>query len=308
MRLDQLNGLLAFVTVAEKRGFSAASRTLGLSPSALSQSVRALEARVGTALLIRTTRAVSLTEAGASLLRRCAPALREAMSALEDAAPSNDEVVGTLRCSVPQISLPFIEALLLELHTRHPRLHIEVLVDDKFVDLVRDGFDVGIRLFEATEKDMVALRVAPPFRFVVVGSPSYLKQRGCPEHPRDLGDHDCIGFREMSTGALYQWEFERKGRDFKVAVQGPLITNDAGMMVRAATLGFGLAYVPDFSAAPQLRTKVLKTLLDDFTPKAPGLFLYFPQVAKQQPKIRAVVRAIRGTRRPDQGQLEMCRG
>lgn len=219
------------------------------------------------------------------------------MSKGNETALAKGDVLGTLRWSVPQISLPFLDPLLVELRDKHPRLKLEIMVDDRFVDLIRDGYDAGIRLFESTEKDMVAVRVAPPFRFVIVAAPAYLKQRGRPEHPRELLQHECIGFRAMSTGALYQWEFERRGREFKVPVSGPFITNDAGMMVRAATLGLGFAYVPDFSAQPAIAAKALETVLGDFTPGAPGLFLYFPERAKQQPKMQAMLQAVRTVRK-----------
>ncbi|HXX66972.1 MAG TPA: LysR family transcriptional regulator [Polyangiaceae bacterium] len=293
MRLDQLSGLLAFVTVAERRGFSAAARTLGVSPSALSQSVRGLEARVGTSLLVRTTRTVGLTEAGERLLRRCGPGLREAIAAVDEAGANEGEVTGRLRLTVPGISLPFVEPVVVRLRDEHAKLTLEVIVDDKFVDLVTEGYDAGVRLVESTERDMVAVRVAPPFRFVVVGAPAYLKQRGRPEHPRDLHNHDCIGFRAMTTGALYVWEFERRGRELKVPVTGPIVTNDAALMVRTAALGLGLAYVADFSAADALRSKALDSVLDDYMPSAPGMFLYFPGRSKEQPKMQALLGAIR---------------
>jgi DNA-binding transcriptional LysR family regulator len=297
VRLDQLNGLLAFMTVAEKRGFSAAARTLGVSPSALSQSVRALEARIGTALLVRTTRTVGLTEAGERLLRRCAAGLREVVAAVDEAAEAEGEIVGRLRLSIPRISLPFIEPLMLRLRERHAKLALEVIVDDKFVDLVTEGYDAGVRLVESTEKDMVVVRVAPPFRFVLVGAPSYLKERGHPKHPRDLSKHDAIGFRAMSSGALYAWEFERRGRELKVPVTGPIVTNDAALMIRAAVLRQGLAYVPDFATTDAIRAKTLETVLDDWMPSAPGLFLYFPERAKDQPKMRALLEEVRARHR-----------
>ena len=293
MRLDQLNGLLAFMTVAEKRGFSAAARGLGVSPSALSQAVRALEARVGTSLLVRTTRSVALTEAGERLLRRCAPGLREAVSAVEEVAGAEDQVAGRLRLTVPRIALPFIEPVLLCLRKDHPRLALEVIVDDKFVDLVTEGYDAGVRLVESTERDMVAVRATPPFRFAIVGAPRYFAARGRPAHPRELLNHDCIGFRAMTTGALYAWEFERRGREFKVPVSGPVVTNDATLMVRAALLELGLAYVPDFTAAPAIAAKTLESVLDDYMPDAPGLFLYFPERARHQPKVRALLATLR---------------
>lgn len=297
MRLDQLNGLLAFMTVAEKRGFSAAARALGVSPSALSQSVRALEARVGTALFVRTTRAVALTEAGERLLRRCGPGLREAIAAVEEAGKIDGQIVGRIRLTVPRIALPFLEPIVTHLHREHPGITLEISVDDKFVDLVAERYDAGIRLAESMEKDMVAVRIVPPFRFAVVASPSYLTKRERPKHPRDLLNHDCIGFRGASTGELYVWEFERRGRNLRVPVTGPIETNDAGFMLRAALLGLGLAYTPDFAARDAIRTKALESVLDEYLPPAPGLFLYFPERAKEQPKIRALLASVRACKR-----------
>ena len=293
MRLDRLNGLVAFLVVAEKRGFSAAARVLGVSPSALSQSVRALESRLGTTLLVRTTRRVALTEAGQRLIERCGPGLREASAALDEIAEPSGEVAGRLRLTVPHVALSFLEPVLSRLRTDHPKLALEVIVDDAFVDVVQEGYDAGVRLFESMERDMVVVRAAPAFRFVIVGSPRYLERRGRPEHPRDLLKHECIGFRSMSTGALYVWELERRGREFKVPVTGSFVTNDGGLMVRVAALGFGLAYVPDFSARERLRSKELETVLDEFVPPVPGLFLYFPERAKNQPKMQALLAALR---------------
>lgn len=295
MALDQLNGLLAFMTVAEQRGFSAAARVLGVSPSALSQAVRALEARIGTPLFVRTTRSVALTDAGERLLRRSEPGLRAVLAAVEEASRRDEEIIGQLRLNVPRIALPFLDTPLLELRRQHPKLGVEVIVDNRFVDVVSEGFDAGIRLIEATEKNMVAVRVAPPFRFVVVGAPSYLNERGRPAHPRDLSRHECVGFRRAS-GALYVWEFERRGRDLRVVVSGGVVSNDPELMVRAAVLGLGLAYVPDFVCKDALRSGALETVLDEFTPAAPGLFLYFPERARDQPKMQALLSVLRGPR------------
>jgi DNA-binding transcriptional LysR family regulator len=293
MRIDQLNGLLAFLIVAEKRGFAGAARALGVSPSALCQSVRALEVRVGTALLVRTTRAMALTEAGERLYRRTAAGLHEAVAALQEATNAEGTLIGSLRLSIPNIAFPFIEHALCELHEQHPQLVMEIVADDKFVDLVRDGYDAGIRLFEAIERDMVAIRLTPPFQFVVVGAPEYFKRRPKPRHPRDLLKHDCIGFRIPTTGELYIWEFERRGRELKVPVAGPFVSNTASAMVRAAELSFGLAYVPDFTVATAIETRKLERVLDEFAPRSPGLFLYFAQRAKDQPKVQALLSVLR---------------
>jgi DNA-binding transcriptional LysR family regulator len=293
MRLEDLDGMVTFLTVAEQGGFSAAARILGISPSAVSQAIRALESRLDVSLFTRTTRAVRLSEAGSRLYERCAPGLREAVAAVEGVRAGEQEPTGRLRLSVPHIAAPFIEPILAALRLKHPRVVIEMLLEDHFVDLVKDGYDAGIRLFESMEKDMIAVRVAPPFRFVIVGSPQYLGQRGRPKHPKDLLSHDCIGFREMSSGALYVWEFEHRNREFRVPVEGTFVSNEAAPMVRAAERHWGLAYVPDFSAQKGLKSGRLETVLDEFMPKAPGLFLYFPKGARAQGTVKALLGALK---------------
>lgn len=296
MRLTQLNGLLAFTTVAERKGFSSAARTLGVSPSALSQAIWNLEARVGVPLLVRTTRSVSLTEAGERLLARSGPSLKEALAAVEEASTASDTVVGRLRLTVPRIAVPLIiEPVLPILRQRHPQLSIEISVDDRFVDIMAEGQDAGIRLSEAVERDMVAVRVSPPFRFVVVGAPSYLQARGRPVAPKDLLAHECIGYRAVTTGTLYQWEFERRGKELQVAIRGSLVCNDAGLMARAAVAGLGLAYVSEQVVAADVEAGRLQIVLEDYAPEVPGFFLYFPSRAQKLPKLRALIDAVRST-------------
>jgi DNA-binding transcriptional LysR family regulator len=256
MRLEQLDGMVAFVTVAERGGFSSAARVLGVSPSALSQAIRALDA----------------VRAG------------------------DDELGGRLRLSIPHLAVPFVEPVIATLRQKHPGIVVEMLLEDRFVNLVKDGYDAGIRLFESMEKDMIALRIAPPFRFVIVGSPQYFRQRGRPKHPKELVSHDCIGFREMSSGALYTWEFEHCGREFRVPVEGSFVSNEAAPMVSAAERHWGLAYIPDFTASKALKTGRLETVLDDFMPSAPGLFLYFPEGAKTQGKMKALLDVVKQRR------------
>lgn len=294
MRLTQLNGLLAFVTVAEKRGFSSAARVLGVSPSALSQAIRNLEARLGVPLFVRTTRSLRLTEAGERLWARSSPSLKEALAALEDAGRQGDAVVGRLRLTVPRISVPVVlEPLLPLLRQRHPQLALDISVDDRSVDIVAEGFDAGIRLSESVERDMVAVRVSPPFRFVVVGTPSYLASRRRPRRPADLLEHECIGYRSLTTGAIYAWEFERGGREYEVAVRGSLVCNDAVLMVRAAMAGLGLAYVNEHAVARELQEGQLEVVLGDHAVSVPGFFAYFPSRAQKQPKLRAFLDAAR---------------
>lgn len=297
MRLGRLNGLVAFAAVAERRGFSAAARVLGVSPSALSQAVRALEERVGTPLLVRTTRSVNVTDAGARLLERAAPHLREAITAMDEVTLGKDEVAGRLRLSVPRDALPVVvEPVLPRLAAAHPRLAVEVSVEDRLVDVVREGHDAGIRLSEAIEKDMIAVRVTPPFRFVVVGSPGYLARAGEPMRPRDLLQHACIRFRSPTTGALYAWELERGGREWELAVDGPITTNDGRVLLSAAREGLGLAYVSEHAAAADVAAGRLRVVLAGYAAAVPGYFLYFAARAREQPKLRALVAALRAGR------------
>jgi len=284
-----LSGLLAFLTVAERRSFSAAGRALGVSASALSQSVRGLEARVGTPLLVRTTRSVNLTEAGRQLLEQSGPGVREALAAIEQASTLGTQVVGQLRLSVPRIAVPLVQPVLPRLLRAHPRLSVEVSVEDRLVDIVAAGYDAGIRLSESIERDMVSVRICPPFRFVVVGSPEYLARRGRPRHPRELVGHTCINYRAPTSGRLYAWEFERRGREFQIAVQGQLATNDGALLVGSALAGLGLSYVAEPAVAEHLAAGRLEEVLSDYVPGVPGFFLYFPHRAQRGPKLRALL-------------------
>jgi DNA-binding transcriptional LysR family regulator len=293
VRLGQLNGLMAFLAVADKRGFSAASRALGVSPSALSQAVRGLEARMGMPLLVRTTRSVNLTDAGRRLRERAGPALHEALSAVEEVQEGMAHVAGTLRLTVPRIAVPLvIEPVVPGLLARHPELSVDVSVDDRNVEIVADGYDAGVRLSEFIEKDLVAVRVSPPFRFIMVGSPAYLARKGRPQRPRDLLGHDCIGFRMSSSGQRYVWELEKGGREYRMAVRGPFVTDDAALMVSAARWGAGLAYINEQAAAQDLKAGTLEQVLPDYGPVVPGLFLYFPARAQRLPKLRVLVDAM----------------
>lgn len=292
--LTQLNGLQAFVAVAEKRGFSAAARELSLSPSALSQAVRALEERVGVPLLARTTRSVNLTEAGRRLFESVAPALRETLAAVEELSAQRDVAQGTLRLTVGRVAAPLVvEPVLDERLTTHPLLTVEISVNDRFVDIVAEGFDAGVRLSEAIEPDLTAVRLTPPFRLVVAGAPRYLAQRGRPQRPRDLLEHDCIGYRLATTGGLYAWEFERRGREETVAVRGRLVCNDSAMMLRAARAGLGLAYLNEQEVAPFLESGELELVLEEHACRVPGFFLYFPERSRTQPKLRAFIEVAR---------------
>lgn len=284
-----LLGLPTFFAVAELQSFAAAAARLGVSSSAVSQAVRALESRLGAPLLVRTTRSVRLTETGARLFAAAGQPWRELETALA-AVRSGEVAGGTVRLTVPRIAVPGVVApALARLRERYPALHAEVVVDDRLVDIIEEGVDAGIRLGEMVAREMVAVRVSSPFRFVIVGSPAYLRRAGVPHRPSDLLAHQCIGYRGQSTGELYRWELERRGRTVQVQVSGAVVTNDAAMMIHAAMAGLGLAYVDEVTAAPYLRGKALQVVLEEYAAATPGYFLYFPRRARAQAKIRALI-------------------
>lgn len=288
-----LPGLPTFFAVAELQSFAAAAVRLGISASAVSQSVRALEARLGTALFVRTTRRVRLTEAGERLYATAGQAWRELEESLA-AVRGGESAGGAVRLTVPRISVPGVVApALARLRERYPALHAEVSVDDRLVDIVEEGFDAGIRLGEMVAREMVAVRISEPFRFVIVGTPAYLRRAGVPRRPSDLLSHQCVGYRGQSTGELYRWDLERRGRMVQVQTSGALITNDAAMMIHAAMAGIGLAYVDEISIAPQLRAGTLRVVLESYASSTPGYFLYFPRRAREQAKVRALIEVMK---------------
>jgi DNA-binding transcriptional LysR family regulator len=282
--------LQAFLAVARARSFSGAGRELGVSRSAISQSVRALEEQLRVVLLARTTRSVSLTDAGRRLVESAGPALGQVEAALTQISAQPGEVVGRVRLSVPRAAVPFvIEPVLPAFRARYPRVQVEVAVDERFVDIVAEGFDAGVRLSEAIERDMVQVRLMDPFRFVVVGAPDYLARHGVPQRPEDLLRHECITFRSKTTGALYAWELERGRRTWRVPVRGGILTNDNALSVSMAELGQGLAYTAEPEVAEQLRTGRLKLVLERYLPTVPGFFVYFPSLAQRSAPLRLFV-------------------
>jgi DNA-binding transcriptional LysR family regulator len=285
-----LNALNAFIAVARRRSFAAAARDMGVSTSALSQSVRQLEARLGVTLLTRTSRTVALTEAGQRLLENAGAAVDQALESLRTVSARPGEVTGRVRLSVPTISVPLVVARLLpRLVERHPRVEVEVQVENRLVNIVADGFDAGIRLTESIERDMVQVRLTEPGRFVVVAAPSYLARRGTPQRPEDLLHHACICMRPSPTGPRYAWELERGKRSWRVPVQGPVTTNDTELMRRLALDGVGLHYAFEPLVADELRRDDLRLVLEPYAAGVPGFFLYFPSRAQVSPALRALV-------------------
>jgi DNA-binding transcriptional LysR family regulator len=287
-----LQQLQAFLTVARHRSFSAAARELGVSRSAVSQTVRQLEERLRVILLARTTRSVSLTDAGRRLVDGAGPSLGQVVAALDEVAAEPGETVGRVRLSVPPMAVPFvIEPVLPKFRARHPRIVVEVVVENRFVDIVAEGYDAGVRLSEAIERDMVQVRLTDSFRFVVVGSPEYLAREGTPERPEDLLRHECITFRSQTTGALYAWELERGRRNWRVPVRGGVVSSDGRLSTSLAERGLGLAYAFEPSVLEAVRARRLVPVLERYAPTVPGFFLYYPSVARRSAPLRLFVEA-----------------
>ncbi|MCP3142079.1 LysR family transcriptional regulator [Pyxidicoccus xibeiensis] len=303
MAFTPLNALNAFLAVARRRSFTAAASELGVSASALSQSVRQLEERLGIPLLTRTSRSVALTDAGRRLLENAGPAVDQALDALKTASAMPGEVTGSVRLSVPSVAVPLIiRPLLPRLLERHPKVEVEVNVDNRLVDIVAEGLDAGIRFSESIERDMVQVRLYGACRFVVVGSPAYLARRGIPETPKDLLAHDCIGIRSTTTGAQYQWELDRGKQSWRIPVRGPIASNDGTLIREMAEAGLGLAYLFEPQLENELRRGSLRVVLEPYAGLVPGLFLYFPSRAQVSPAMRAFVnlaREVAAERQPE---------
>lgn len=297
MSIRGLDGIVAFLRVAERRSFRSAARDLDVSPSAVSQAIRALEARVGVALVARSTRSVGLTEAGEKLLAHAAPAMADLTAGFEAARSLGERPAGLLRLTVPRAVVgPVIEPVLAEFCAAHPEVEIEIVADSGFVDIVDAGFDAGIRLAESLDADMIGVRLTPPFRFCVVASPAYLNAHGTPKHPQDLAGHRAIRFRQHSSGALYRWEFGEGGREFDMSVAGQVIVNDEALAVSLALRGLGLSYAAEPIVAPHIAAGRLVSVLEPFWPESPGIFLYYPSRAQTLPKLRAFVEHMKRSR------------
>lgn len=292
MHTPLLSQLQVFLAVARLRSFSGTARELGVSTSAVSQAVRQLEEQLRVVLLTRTTRSVSLTDTGRKLMESAGPGLGQALAALGEVSAQPGEIVGRIRLSVPRVAVPYVIAPVLPaFRARHPRVEVEVIVEDRLVDIVAEGYDAGVRLSEAIERDMVQVRLTDAFRFVIVGAPSYLARHGTPQRPEDLLRHECITFRSQTTGALYAWELERGRRNWRVPVRGGVITSDSQLAASFAEQGLGLAYAFEPRVAEQLRKRRLQRVLESYAPTVPGFFLYFPSRAQRSAPLRLFIEA-----------------
>ena len=290
MRLNQLDGLLAFWKVAQHRGFSAAAAALEVSPSALSQAIRQLEARLGVRLLNRTTRSVSLTEAGEAYLSRIGPALGDVLEAGEQLHALQGRPSGVLRINAARISVAMcLQPLLAGFLKDHPEVQIEISNDEGYVDIVEKGFDAGIRLGESVQKDMVAVPLGGPVAVAIVGSPDYFSRHPVPRHPSDLVHHNCVRFRFSGSGAIHKWELTVDDRIVEYEIGGSLTISDSLFPVEAALEGVGLAYTFEQLSLPHIRAKRLKRVLSRFSPTFPGFYLYYPSRRQQPSKLKAFV-------------------
>ena len=289
VRHGALDGLEAFLSVAQHRSFRKAAAELGVTPSAISQTVRALEARVGAALFLRTTRSVGLTEAGERFLSRAKPAFEELVAASAVARDLGQRPSGLLRLTVPRAAVPILLEPLIASFTRaYPEVEVEIATSEKLVDLAAEGFDAGVRLGQFIAADMVAVRLTPPFPLVVVGSPDYLLRRRRPVRIDDLRDHACLRMRR-SNGAIAPWSFVDGNTPVEAIVSGPLIANDLPTLLGAAIEGMGIAQVPGPIAAEPVAAGKLVRMLEPFAPTAPGVFLYYPSRHQMMPKLRAFI-------------------
>lgn len=290
MPRQNLNDLAAFATIARTRSFTAAAAELGVSPSALSHALRGLEDRLGLRLLARTTRSVAPTEAGHALLGRLAPALAQIDAGMEALADWRDAPAGTVRLTTFHwIASTVLSRRLPKFLTLQPGITVEVNVDDGLRDIVAMGFDAGIRLGESVERDMIAVRIGPPLRTVVVAPPAYWAAHGRPAHPRDLLGHPCIGYRNLGSGTLMPWEFEKDGRALRLQVRGPLICNSSDLALAAVRAGCGVGWTMQEDVLHDIATGHLEQVLDDWSQPYPGAFLYHPSRRQVPPPLQALI-------------------
>ncbi len=294
MRRQNVNDLLAFLAVARERSFTKAAAKLGISQSALSHTIRGLEARLGLRLLTRTTRSVSPTEAGERLLQTVGHRFEEIEAELESLSELREKPAGTIRISAGEHAVnSVLSPALAKFLPRYPDIKVEITVDHGLIDIVAQRYDAGVRSGEQVAKDMIAVRIGPDMRMAVVGAPSYFTERSPPRKPQELTDHNCINLRLPTYGGLYAWEFEKGDRELKVRVDGQLVFNGPTQMLNAALVGLGLAYVPQDLAQPHLDGGLLTRVLEDWCPPYSGYHLYYPSRRQSSPAFALLVDALR---------------
>jgi DNA-binding transcriptional LysR family regulator len=294
MQRENLSDLLAFLAVARERSFTRAAAKLGVSRSALSHTLRGLEARLGLRLLTRTTRSVAPTAAGERLLETAGHRIEEIEAELEALSELRDKPAGTIRITATEYAAnSVLFPKLAKLLPQYPDIRVEIIVDYGLTDIVSQRYDAGVRWGEQVAKDMIAVRIGPDLRMAVVGAPSYFATRSPPKKPQDLTGHNCINLRLPSHGGLYAWEFERGKRKLNVHVDGQLVLNSAPQMVNAALAAFGLAYVPEGMVEPLLAAGHLRRVLEDWCPASSGYHLYYPSRRQSSAAFAMLVDALR---------------
>ena len=289
-----LNHLKWLQAVAEEGSFTKAAARLGIAQSTLSQTIKQLEAQLGVRLLTRTTRSVATTAAGERLLQTSAPRIAEIEEEISALTAVGERPSGSIRLTLSDHALetvvwPKLKTVLGD----YPDIHVELILDSTFRNIVEERFDAGVRLGESVEKDMIAVRIGPDWRLVAVAAPRYLAAHGTPEHPQDLVRHVCINMRHETAGGLYAWEFEKDGQELRVRVDGQLTFNNSYAMIDAAVMGFGVAYVPESIVQSHVASGALVQVLDDWSPYFDGYFLYYPSRRQNLPAFRIIVEALR---------------
>lgn len=294
MDREDWGSLAAFALVAEERSFTRAAARLGVSPSALSHTMRRLEERVGVQLLARSTRSVSTTQAGERLLARINPAINEISSAIEQLGEISGRPTGHIRISAPgEAARRVIAPALPRFVEMYPDIVVEVLIEQGFTNIIERRLDAGIRLGESLEKDVVAVPVSGPLRMAAIASPGYLEKHGTPKDPRELRSHRCINLRLPAAGTIYKWEFERDGEKVDIAVEGPLIFDSGGMVVDAAIAGLGIGFVLEDRTLGHVKAGTLVRVLSDWCPAFPGFYLYYPGRRQVSPALAAFIDSLR---------------
>lgn len=290
MNRDLLPHLPVVVAVAREGGFAAAAAVLGLSPATVSHSVKYVETRLGTPLFVRTTRSSALTEAGRRLVEASAKAFQEIEDSIEQVRASGGRPSGLLRINLSSIALPMVvERILAKMASDYPDVRVESFVDNALRDIVAEGFDAGIRLGEMIAQDMTAVRLTPPFRVLVVGTPAYLDRVGRPKTIAQLSSMNCITYRQITGKGLYRWELRENGSDVSIETQGTIIVNDVLAARDLALAGVGLAYLFEPLVDAQIADGQLEVVLERCAITEPGLFLYYPRRSADQPKLRAFI-------------------
>lgn len=290
MKIDILNGLMALKIVAEKGNFTSAAKEMGVSTSAMSQTIKKLENKLGCTLLNRTTRSISLTEIGKNFLQQYKPSLENLINSIEQLGSFTGKPIGTLRLNLPHSSwITVLKPIISGFQKKYPEIILELFFEDSLIDMVKEGFDAGIRPSEMTAGDMTAIRISQPFKYVVAGSPYYFKKYGIPKHPKDLLNHNCIQYR-FGNGNIYKkWEFEKNGKDINVETKGNLVVNDSFVMIESGLNGLGLFYTTKDHIEKYLETKELVIVLEDYSPHSEGYYLYYPSISQVSPKLRAFI-------------------